>query len=134
MDPATLSINMTKRGHARCDAVRPLGAPAPGGRYSRGKLALDEKGGLLDHFSSKANDAIRGHTMDFVGRSLMNKDIEVPAQLIERLKALWEHRIGIARRSPYPTEFTEELSVFGWWFAPVKFDLNWALSPEFDRC
>ncbi|AKX95080.1 hypothetical protein MOTHE_c22970 [Moorella thermoacetica] len=59
MDPATLSINMTRRGHARCDAVRPLGAPAPGGRYWRGKLALDEKGGLLDHFSSKANDAIR---------------------------------------------------------------------------
>lgn len=96
--------------------------------YWRGKLALDEPGGLLDQFYAKADDALRGHAIDFVGRSLMNSEGEVSAQIIDRLKALWEHRVAAARTALSPAEFTEELSAFGWWFASGKFELNWALS------
>lgn len=96
--------------------------------YWRGRLALNEPGGLLDRFYAKADDTLRGHAMDFVGRSLMNTEDKVPGQVINRLKALWEYRLATARAAVSTGGvFTEELSAFGWWFASGKFDLEWAL-------
>lgn len=62
-----------------------------------------------------------------MGRSLCNTKDEVEPEFIDRLKALWTHRLDAARAAPSLSDFTEELANFGWWFASGKFDDDWAL-------
>lgn len=96
--------------------------------YWRGKLSLDDSESLLGRFYTKADDVLRGHAMEFMGRSLDNTDGELSVQIINRLKALWRYRTAAAQAS-VATDFREELSGFGWWFASRYFDPDWAL-PE----
>lgn len=96
--------------------------------YWRGRLVLEEPGGLLQRFYTKAGDTVRGHAIAFVGRALHETEGDVPAYIIERLKALWEHRMAAAQAVGEATRFTKELSSFGWWFTSRKFNLAWALS------
>jgi len=91
----------------------------------RGKLSLDDP--LLATFWEKAPDTLRGHALEFVGRALKQTEEEIPEEIIERLKNLWESRLEQARRSPSPSEFAKELAAFGWWFVSAKFDVDWAL-------
>lgn len=96
--------------------------------YWRGKLNLQESGGILARFFSRAPDKLRRCALEFVGRSLYNtKDVVVP-QVLDLLQALWVERINAARGVTSPTLHAAELAAFGWWFASAKFDDVWAVT------
>jgi hypothetical protein len=93
--------------------------------YWRGEIDLDHD--LIRHFFEKAPDKLRGHALEFIGRSLRDGN-EVPSRIIERLEALWDTRLNVARRSRDVSPFVEEMAHFGWWFASKKFPNDWAMS------
>jgi len=66
---------------------------------------------------------VRRTAFDFIGRSLMNADAEVPVETLERLRSLWEwwNQEGGARRL-----LGKEIEAFGWWFASERFHSEWA--------
>jgi len=91
--------------------------------YWRGKISLDEH--LLKLFWGNASDELRGHALSFIGRMLEQTDEGIPKEILERLKKLWEDRFEKARNSP--TNFVNELAVFGRWFVSGKFDTAWGI-------
>lgn len=93
--------------------------------YWRGKLQLDDATSLLSEFFAKAPDKLRGHAIEFIGRSLRNTEGELEAKYQIRLKALWESRVASASKTP--SAHSEEFLAFGWWFASQKFDDSWII-------
>jgi hypothetical protein len=91
--------------------------------YWRGKLDLENV--ILKQFFAKAAGNLRRHSLSFIGRSLLNTKEEVPAAVLERLKALWISRLQAITSSG--SSNLEEFSSFGWWFASGKFESNWGL-------
>ncbi len=93
--------------------------------YWRGKVSLDDSEGLLVRFYEKAFELLRGHAIELMGRAL-HKDKEdekdVPAEILDRFKALWEWRVQKAAGSR-----SREFEGFGWWFVSGKFDNAWAM-------
>lgn len=94
--------------------------------YGRGKLSLDDS--LFARFWQKAPDAVRAHALTFVGRSLKQTQGNIPAEVLERLKQLWEWRFTAAKEAPQPSDFEKEIAAFGWWFVSEKFDVAWSLA------
>ena len=94
--------------------------------YWTGKLGLDGDG-LLDQFFQDASPELRGHAIDFVGNSLCHTEEPVPAEVLGRLKCLFESRYDQAKRSEQIEPFEKELAAYGWWFASGKFDVQWSL-------
>jgi hypothetical protein len=94
--------------------------------YWRGKLEMDEPDGLLNRFWNKAPASVRGHAIDFIGRSLKNTVGKVPPEVLRRLKYLWETRLGVAEKEP--GKHKEEMEAFSWWFYSEKFDDKWAIN------
>ena len=90
--------------------------------YWRGKLNLDETGGLLTRLYIKAPDSLREYALDFIGRNLYNTEEVIKPNILKRLKALWEQRFeAVHVTNP------SELVTFGWWFVSAKFDDEWAI-------
>jgi len=94
--------------------------------YWRGKLALDDR--LLVRFWEKAPDAVRAHALEFVGRSLKQTKGDIPAEILDRLRRLWEQRLATAKKAQQPSDFEKEMAAFGWWFVSEKFDVDWAIA------
>lgn len=94
--------------------------------YWRGKLSLGEP--LLTAFWEKAPDGLRGHAIEFVGRALKQTEGDIPAEILDRLKKLWELRLAIAKKAQQPSDFEKEMAAFGWWFVSDKFDMSWAIA------
>lgn len=94
--------------------------------YWRGKLNLNEPGGLLNRFWEKASPAVKGKAIEFIGLSLQNTKGVVQAKILDRLRQLWERRLGAARSATDVEVFLPELKAFGWWFTSGKFDDEWA--------
>lgn len=95
--------------------------------YFRGKLNLDESGGLLNLFYRKASDSLCGYAIEFVGRSLRKAEKDVSSEVLDRLKILWIRRIDIVRSAETSISHAAEISAFGWWFASGKFEDAWAI-------
>lgn len=95
--------------------------------YWRGKLNLNELGGLLARFYVKADGMLRSRSLEFIGRSLRDTKEPVAPHLLERLQALWTQRIEEVRNSAPPAPHTE-LAAFGWWFISAKFDDGWSIA------
>jgi hypothetical protein len=93
--------------------------------YWRGKLLLDDP--LLASFWKNAPDGLRAHALEFVGRALQQTEGDVPAEILDRLKQLWELRFATAKKAQRPFDFEKEIAAFGWWFASGKFDVDWAI-------
>ena len=93
--------------------------------YWRGKLDLDE-GGLVRQFFAKASPELRGTVLEHVGRSLKDTEGDVPEEIIQRLRTLWEWRLQSAREEG--GDAVAELVCFGWWFMSEKFDDEWAMT------
>ena len=96
--------------------------------YWRGKLGLGDPEGLLTRFFDKADDALRGRALAFVGRALRATEEEVPSEIIVRLQELCRWRLETARTAESAASHIEELSAFGWWFVSGKFDDRWAMT------
>jgi hypothetical protein len=93
--------------------------------YGRGKLSLDNP--LLASFWKNAPDDLRAHALEFVGRALKGTEGDVPAEILDRLKQLWEVRLDTAKKAQQPSDFEKEMAAFGWWFVSGKFDVKWAI-------
>lgn len=91
--------------------------------YWHGKLDMGSP--ILARFFEKAPSAVRGHSLSFIGRSLLSMKEDIPATVLGRLKRLWEWRLDMATSAASSSK--EELTSFGWWFASGKFDSNWGL-------
>lgn len=91
--------------------------------YWRGRLKQQDP--IFETFYSRADGKLRGHALNFIGRSLRNTAEAIPEQIQERLKALWAKHIELAKRKPAGT--AEEMKEFGWWFVSRKFDDDWSL-------
>ena len=96
--------------------------------YWRGKLALDDREGLLAHFYALAPVSLRAHAIEFIGRSLYETKGAVETTIVDRFKALWASRLEWVRASNDFTLNAGELVGFGWWFASGKFEVDWAMS------
>jgi hypothetical protein len=97
--------------------------------YWRGKLSLDDD--LLVDFWRKAPASVRAHAHAFVGQALKQTSGDVPLEILNRLKQLWERRLTAARQAQDRSDFEKEVAAFGWWFASGKFDVDWALDQLF---
>lgn len=96
--------------------------------YWRGKLDLGDPEGLLTRFFDKADDALRGRALAFMGRALRATEEEVASEIIVRLQELCRWRLETARTAESAASHIEEVSAFGWWFVSGKFDDRWAMT------
>ncbi len=94
--------------------------------YWRGKLSLEDP--LLTAFWERAPNCLRGHAIEFVGQALKQTEGDLSAEILDRLKQLWELRLVIAKKAQQPSDFEKEMAAFGWWFVSVKFDVGWAIA------
>ena len=95
--------------------------------YWRGKVDLSKPESLLNRFWEKASPIVKGKALEFVGRSLKDTKGVLPVKILDRLKQLWEKRLGAARSAPDIEVFLPELEAFGWWFASGKFEDTWSI-------
>ena len=93
--------------------------------YWRGLTGLAEDD-LVAGFMRRASPRVRKQALDFVGRSLLNTADAIPADVLERLKAIWESRLQAASTEP-DRSYRVELAAFGTWFLSAKFDDAWAI-------
>jgi hypothetical protein len=95
--------------------------------FGRGRLGLNTEGSLLDRFFKTAPDDFREHALSFIGRSLINAEVVIPSEVVERFQSLWSARLQEAQSASSLFSYTGELAAFGWWFASAKFDDTWAI-------
>jgi hypothetical protein len=95
--------------------------------YWRDKIALQDEAELLELFWTKAPPKLRGYLFEYVGRSLSNTKGDIPTEVIDRLKHLWENRLTCAKVSSNPEQYKEELADFSWYFIAGKFDDEWSI-------
>ena len=92
--------------------------------YWRGKIAFDEKDEILEKFFEKSQDELRGHALDFIGRSLDNAE-KIETEVIDRLKLLWQRRLKFAKKNL--KNHKKEMAAFGYWFQSAKFEDEWSI-------
>jgi hypothetical protein len=90
----------------------------------RGKLVLEEGGGLLGRFLDKADDDLVGRTLASVGRSLQNEVQDIPEEVLVRFRQFWEEISKSLYRSPQ--NHLKALRAFGWWFTSKRFPEDWS--------
>jgi hypothetical protein len=91
--------------------------------YWRGRIELN--GPELVQYYAQAPDDVCGHAMWFVGR-VFAKDAETPADIIERMRALFEWRVDALRSESKLHQ--KEIEQFGSWFASGRFGDEWSLT------
>lgn len=93
--------------------------------YRMGRLSLDDP--LLINFWEKAPDNLRAHALAFIREDLERTKGDIPTEILDRLKKLWEKRFTAAKEAQRPSDFEKEIAAFGWWFVSGKFHVDWAL-------
>jgi hypothetical protein len=93
----------------------------------RGKILMNEEGGIWQYFWKKASPTLRSKAIEWIGRSFYQTKGDVPPDFKERARAIWEQRLAYAREHAEEVKSNNELNGFGWWFASAQFSLDWAL-------
>ncbi len=88
--------------------------------YWRGELTLAGDD-VVHAFFAAADPKLRGHALEWVGRTLGQIEEPLLPPTEQRLKALWESRASLTQTA------ADELQAFGWWFASNRFDPGWSL-------
>jgi hypothetical protein len=96
--------------------------------YWRGKLSLEDSGGILSEFWRKASPVVRARAIEFMGRSLANTTDDIPHEILTRFQHLWEKRLAVAKETTNRSDHKDEMKAFGWWFVSGNFDDEWAIS------
>jgi hypothetical protein len=91
--------------------------------FWRGKLEYESD--IVGSFYRRADAKLRGHALNFIGRSLRNTKEAIPKKIAERVKELWARRVEAAKQQPEAS--AEELKEYGWWFASSKLDDEWSI-------
>ena len=92
--------------------------------YWMGKI--EREGPELTQFYAHASDDVCGHAMWFVGRAFAKGEEEPPPDIVDRMKALFEWRVGALVSNPQ--RHHKELEQFGSWFASGRFGEDWSLA------
>jgi hypothetical protein len=95
--------------------------------YWRGKIKMDGLDDVLTLFFERADDQLRGHALDSIGRGLYNTEGQMEKAIVDRLKALWLRRLTAARAATETDSYLSEIASFGWWFASGKFEDDWSI-------
>ena len=91
----------------------------------RGVLAWSDENSLVKRFFCNATVADASHAVAFIGRSLQNESDDIPGEVVERFRTLWEHLANYVIAEAI--DRTQLLKPFGWWFASERFDVEWTL-------
>ena len=138
--PFNAVLEVLKSEYGR--AIEQMGEPPDehertGGPYGRvvehlmtfywwGTLNLESP--LITLFYQKSCSKLRGHAMEFIGRSFRNTDKPIPDEVTARVKALWAARLESVGKEGSQESARDELSKFGWWFVSRKFDEEWSMN------
>jgi hypothetical protein len=96
--------------------------------YARGKTGLDCDGSLVQGFFRHAAAKVRAGAVGSLGLQLLRTSGEaLSPQVRERLRQLWESRVGHAAELPKGADQTELLAFFAW-FASGAFEASWSLA------
>jgi len=84
---------------------------------------------LINKFFDETTSFIRGNAIGFIGRNLLNKELQrLPEDKIsfklEKLKTLWGKRLNLQEEKQTIEEFKE----FGWWFVNSPFNKKWTIN------
>jgi hypothetical protein len=101
IEPGTDDRRQKSRDHALVQHLVNL--------YWWGELDLTE--GILADLYAVADDDSRHLALETIGRSLAQDGPQLGSDVVDRLLALWDARVEVARTHP-----SRELSAFGWWF------------------
>jgi|GEM_PF-1321544 len=91
--------------------------------YGWGIIPLNEH--TFQRFWENANDNIRGYFIRYAGQQL--KKGEIPSDVIQRFKELWDQRIDRIKNTSNKNDFQKELENFIEWMNSKKLDDKWAL-------
>ncbi|MEI7825283.1 MAG: hypothetical protein WCI01_08285, partial [Chlorobiaceae bacterium] len=91
--------------------------------FGRGLLTWSDEDALVKRFFDNATESETSHAVAFVGQSLYNEIKPISADVVERFRALWEQLEKNLLEAP--SEKTQMLKQFGWWFAAGCFDVEW---------
>jgi hypothetical protein len=91
--------------------------------YGWGIISLDDP--IFHKFWEKANDDVREKFISYIGQQLLK--YELPDDVIQRFKTLWEWRISYIKGLSNSQDFQKELKSFIHWFVSKRFDDKWAL-------
>ena len=90
--------------------------------YWRGTLPT----AMLDRWFEVADDDLAAHSMNYIGRALRNTTDDVSPAVAQRIRDLWDTRIGVILDEP--DSHAREASSFAFTFASAKLDEDWSLS------
>ena len=119
--------------------AEPLREQTLDSRNLRGRLAehlmalywqgiLPEGDPIITNFYAKADESVRASATSFVGRSFYDYKGQIPVDVLNRCKSLWEWRLAEVRAHRDVAANVNELVEFGWWFASEKFDDQWCVT------
>ncbi len=81
---------------------------------------------FLERWFEVAGDALAAYSMEFVGRALRNTEGEVPPEVLQRIRDLWDWRLDAIGDSP--EQHPLEASAFAPTFVSAKLDDDWSLA------
>ena len=90
---------------------------------------------LIETYFGRADDALAGSIMEFVGKTLENTGDSIPEDVLQRIQDLWDSRllaIEAARQSEGAELCHREAQAFGVTFASGKLSEDWVL-PSLER-
>lgn len=92
----------------------------------QGKLTFEDAGGMCRRFFELADDKLAAHAVGYVGRCVENRNIEVPAAVMQRFQIFWDRLLANLRTTP--AQHRKTLQSFGWWFSSGKFPDDWGMA------
>jgi hypothetical protein len=91
--------------------------------YAQGVISLDTSDGLVALFFSTADVALRREALSHLGWLIFRSGDQLPLEVLDRLKSLWEWR----ERRAEETGEDGELGAFSWWFLSSHFPEEWSV-------
>ena len=92
----------------------------------RGKLSWADEDGLLRRFFENASAEDAEHAVMSVGVSLNDESNDIPGEVVERFRSLWDEISAFA--SSRQGDRVEILKTYALWFASKRFDPEWAFN------
>lgn len=80
---------------------------------------------LLQRWFERAGDELAGNLMEFLGRALRKTEEDIPTEVLQRIRDLWDARLGVITGEPEAHD--SEAQAFALTFASAKFDEEWSL-------
>lgn len=84
--------------------------------------------GLLGSFFSAADDQLRWHVLDEVGRWLASEKGSIAPEVLDRLRRFWEWYFQEHLPTIASSAGNGGIAAFGQWFGSGKFDPSWSLA------